>query len=51
ARDIKVIQKLGYGCDEAAINALKASKFSPAKRDKTPVAVRIQIPYRFEFED
>ena len=51
ARDIKVIQKLGYGCDEAAISALKASKFSPAKRGKTPVVVRIQIPYRFQFED
>ena len=51
ARDIKVIQKLGYGCDEVAISALKASKFSPAKRGKTPIAVRIQIPYRFQFED
>jgi len=51
ARDIKVIQKLGYGCDEAAIAALNASKFSPAKKGKTSVAVRIQIPYRFQFED
>jgi protein TonB len=51
ARDIRVIQKLGYGCDEAAIAALNASKFSPAKKGKTSVAVRIQIPYRFEFED
>jgi len=51
AREIKVIQKLGYGCDEAAINALKNSKFSPAKQSKTPIAVRIQIPYRFQFED
>jgi TonB family protein len=51
ARDIKVIQKLGYDCDEAAISALKASKFSPAKRGGTPAAVRIQIPYRFQFED
>jgi len=51
ARDIKIIQKLGYGCDEAAINALKASKFSPARKGKIPVAVRIQIPYRFQFED
>jgi len=51
AQDIKAIQKLGYGCDEAAINALKASKFSPAKRGRTPVAVKIQIPYRFRLED
>jgi protein TonB len=51
ARDIKVIQKLGYGCDESAVSALKASKFSPAKKGKTSVAVRIQIPYRFQFED
>ena len=51
ARDIKVIQKLGYGCEEAAIDALKSSRFLPARRGKEPVAVRIQIPYRFQIED
>lgn len=51
ATDIKVVQKLGHGCDEAAIAALKASRFVPAKRDEKTVAVRISIPYRFELED
>ncbi len=51
ARNIKVIQKLGYGCEEAAIEALKYSRFLPAKQGKKPVAVRIQIPYRFQFEE
>jgi len=50
-RDIKVIQKLGYSCDEAAIEALKSSRFLPARRGKESVAVRIQIPYRFQFEE
>ena len=51
ARDIKVVQQLGYGCEEAAIAALKSSRFLPAKQGKNPVSVRIQIPYRFQFEE
>ena len=51
AQDITVIQKLGYGCDEAAIAALKASRFRSAKQNAKPVAIRIQIPYRFQLED
>jgi len=51
ACDIKVVEKLGYGCEEAAIEALKSSRFLPAKRGKKLVAVRIQIPYRFQFEE
>ena len=51
ARDIKVIEELGYGCDEEAIEALKRSRFSPAEKDGKPVPVRIIIPYRFKIED
>lgn len=51
ARNIKVVQGLGYGCDEAAIVALRAARFFPAYKGKHPVAVRIQIPYRFKIEE
>jgi len=48
ARNIAVVQRLGYGCDEAAIAALRAARFSPAYKGENLVIVRIQIPYRFK---
>jgi len=48
ARNIKVVQGPGYGCDEAAVAALRAARFLPAYKGKHPVAVIIQIPYRFK---
>ena len=53
ARDIKVIKVIeisGLGCEEAAIMALKASRFVPAKRGKEVVSQRLRIPYRFQFK-
>jgi TonB family protein len=53
ARDIKVIKVIevsGLGCEEAAITALKASRFVPAKRGKRIVSQRLRIPYRFQFK-
>ena len=54
ARDIKVIKVIeisGLGCEEAAITALKASRFVPAKRGKIVVSQRLRIPYRFQFKN
>jgi len=51
ASDIEVLEGLCYGCDEEAIEALKRSRFTPAKKDGKPVAIRIIIPYRFKIED
>ena len=47
ATDIKVVQSLGFGCDEAAVESLKESRFIPAKRGNTPVPVRVRVPIRF----
>lgn len=47
---IKVIEISGLGCEEAAITALKASRFVPAKRGKAVVSQRLRIPYRFQFK-
>ena len=41
---------MGLGCEEAAITALKASRFVPAKRGKAVVSQRLRIPYRFQFK-
>jgi TonB family protein len=51
AKDITVTEGIGFGCDEAAIDALKNSRFVPAKQGEESVAVRIQISYRFKLED
>ncbi len=51
ASNISVVQSIGYGCDEAAIAALRASRFKPAREGNTAVVVHIQIPYRFRFEE
>ena len=51
AKDINVIEGIGFGCDKAAIEALKASRFAPAKQGEKIIALRIQIPYRFELEN
>ena len=53
ARNIKVFKVVeisGLGCEEAAITALKASRFVPAKRGKVVVSQRLRIPYRFQFK-
>lgn len=47
---IKVVEVSGLGCAEAAITALKASQFVPAKQGKVVVSQRLRIPYRFQFK-
>ncbi len=52
AKDIKIKEdKVGYGCARAAIQALKASRFIPAKRGGKSVSQRTTIPYTFKIED
>lgn len=51
ATDIKVVDPKGFGFDEAAIDALKKSRFTPAKRGGESVPMRIRIPFRFTLED
>jgi len=48
---IDVEQSLGMGCDEAAIAALRASRFFPAYEDGSPVSATIRVPYRFRIGD
>jgi TonB family protein len=48
---VTVVQGLGFGCDEAAANAMKQSTFTPAYDATGPVPVRIKIPYRFKINE
>ncbi|MDE0297744.1 MAG: energy transducer TonB [Candidatus Poribacteria bacterium] len=52
AKDIEVKEdNVGYGCARAAKQALRASRFNPAKRGDEIVAQRITVPYTFTIED
>ena len=48
---VKVVEVSGLGCEEAAITALKASRFVPAKQGIAVVSQRLRIPYRFQFKN
>jgi periplasmic protein TonB len=41
-RDIKIVEGLGQGLNEAAMRALKACRFTPGERDGKPVPVRVR---------
>ena len=51
AVDIKVVKPIGSGFDEAAIEAVKKWRFTPAKRGGEHVPMRVQVPIRFTLED
>ena len=52
AIDTKVKEdNVGFGCARAAMDALEASLFRPAKRGVEIVPIRITIPYQFKLED
>jgi protein TonB len=46
--DIKVIKRLGGGCDEAATEAVKKSKFSPGISAGKPVNVKLSLQIQFK---
>ena len=50
-RNAKVIRKLGFGLDEAALAAIKKFKFDPAIVDDEPVDSIIVYQYKFELVD
>lgn len=51
-RDTKIIKSLGVaGCDEAAVNAIKAVKWKPAMQRDKPVAVWVSIPVDFVLKE
>ena len=50
-KDIVKITNLGFGLEEAAIAALKKTRYIPAKKNGKAVELRVNIPFEFKFED
>jgi len=46
----KVLKGIGGGCDEAALNAVMKTKFSPGKQKGKPVKVQVSIPIVFKLD-
>lgn len=46
-RDLRVVNSLGMGLDERAIEAVRKWKFEPALKDGRPVAVQVRIEVAF----
>ncbi len=46
-RDIRVLKSAGAGFDRAAIEAIRASSFTPGNVNGTPVPVLMRVPVRF----
>jgi protein TonB len=47
---VKVEKSLGYGCDEAAMKALKETKFTPGENKGKLVKVRVALPVKFQLQ-
>ncbi|HEX9251476.1 MAG TPA: energy transducer TonB [Ignavibacteriaceae bacterium] len=46
----KVLNGIGGGCDEMAIDAVKQTKFNPGKQNGKPVKVQVTIPILFKLQ-
>ncbi len=44
----EIVKGIGLGCDEAALNAVLATKFKPGKQRGKPIKVQITIPITFK---
>lgn len=50
-KDIVAITELGFGFEAAAIEALKKTRYFPAKKNGKEVEGRFNIPFEFKLED
>ena len=46
--DVKVLQGLGGGLDQRAVDAVRQWRFSPARRYGTPVDVIVEVAVEFK---
>lgn len=47
----KVLKGIGSGCDDAALTAVKNSKFIPGEQRGKPVKVQVTVPISFKLSD
>jgi periplasmic protein TonB len=45
---VEILEKAGFGLDEAAVSSVKSSVFTPAEKDGRPVLCKAILPIRFE---
>ena len=50
-QNIKALTNLGFGLEEAAIEALKKTTFHPATKAGKPINITVRIPYEFKLDD
>lgn len=50
-RDIRIVEKAGFGLDEAALEAARASTYAPAWRFGRPVRCEVLLPVRFALKE
>lgn len=46
--EVKVVKGIGSGCDEAAVNAIKKTKFTPGINGGVAVKTKVSIPINFK---
>jgi protein TonB len=47
---VELIRGIGAGCDEAAMDAVRATKFKPGKQRGKPVKVQVTVPVLFKLQ-
>lgn len=47
---VELLKGIGAGCDEAAMEAVQATKFTPGKQRGKPVKVQVSIPVVFKLQ-
>ncbi len=47
---VELIKGIGAGCDEAAMDAVRQTKFKPGKQRGKPVKVQVSIPILFKLQ-
>ncbi len=50
-KDILVLTHLGYGLEDAAVAAVKKSRYIPAKKNGTAVASLVEIQFEFKLQE
>lgn len=49
-QNIKALTQLGFGFEEASIEALKKSSFYPATKKGKPISVAVKMPFEFKLD-
>ena len=48
--DAVVVRGIGYGCDEAALSAVRQAQFKPGRQRGEPVKVKMSLPVTFKLK-